>query len=158
MGKKQVLAPLGINSSTGQHHTELSGVGGIWTDNRPDAWVQYDLGGLQKVGGVGIKFDSKDTIYRFSVQTSPDGLGYSNVLTGRKSVKKEGIVEYKFVPKLTRFIRLIIHENNTPDTTKAAIDVFQVLGGTGGKGKGKAKKAKANLKVKKVKKKVKRNW
>lgn len=143
MAKQTVIQPIGINSSTGQHHSALNAAdGGLWIDNRIDAWIQYDLGSVQKVSGVNIGFDNPTQItYNFTLDVSKDGLGYVEVIDDKTSSKKAGVQKFAIRPKDARFVRLCIHDNNNPaDPHKAAIDIFEVIAGVGGKKKTTTKK------------------
>lgn len=128
MTKETTIPPTGISSSTGQHHSELQNVGGVWVDNRENAWIRYDLGAPAQVNVVGISFDQADTIrYTFSIEVAPeDGSSWTPVIVNRVSAKGLGVKQYKFRPHEARFVKMMVHDNNSADRFRAAIDLFQV--------------------------------
>ena len=155
MVNTKILTPVAISSSTGQHHSALSAgaEGAVWVDNRPDAWIQYDLGSPLKVGSVNVGFGEVGTgaakrKYLVSVRTSVDGIGFTPALQNKKSSGKPiGKERFAFKPRTARYVQLVIHSNSDiADPYRASVDVFEVLPS------GAAVKTKAKRTVKKQKK------
>jgi uncharacterized protein YjdB len=88
-------------------------------------WIQFDLGEVQTVGGVGLswfKGDVRNTY--FDIQLSLDGTVWTQVFTGKSSGITNELEVYGFTDTDARFIRIVGHgntQNNFTSVTEAAV-------------------------------------
>lgn len=121
---------VGVRSSTGQHHSTLldSNLSTLWIDSKPDAWIELDLGQTtQKFNELSVVFgDYINRCYQYSIFTSTDQVNWNKVLSSNSS-KGVAFTVADFDTKEDRYVKLVIHENDSPQPTKAQVAFIEVL-------------------------------
>jgi hypothetical protein len=86
-----------------------------WSANGDGQWIRYDLGAMRRVAQVRIGFYQGNTRRnRFDLQTSPDGMSWTNALTNVQSAGntlQEEIFEFPDVD--AQYVRYLGHGNTT---------------------------------------------
>lgn len=125
------LVPIvNFRSSSGQHHSELrdTSFDTFWTDTRNDAWIEIDLGSKRRYNLLQIVFGSGlDRRYHFSVwkEDAPD-YPAERIFDGH-SKRSAQLTSYDLKDSESQFIRIVIHENDSAQSTKAQVSYIEVL-------------------------------
>src|ERR1051326_3392649 len=125
------LVPIvNIRSSSGQHHSELrdNSFSTFWSDTRQDAWIELDFGSVRKYNLLQLVFGEGLTRnYHFSVwrEDAPDSMS-ERIFDGH-SKKTSQLASYDLKESESQFLRIVIHENNSEQPTKAQIAYIEVL-------------------------------
>jgi beta-glucanase (GH16 family) len=103
-----------------------------WSASGDGQWIRYDLGSVQTVGYVKIAFYSGNTRQaRFDLQTSTDGISWSNALTNATSSGTTTSEQtFDFADRSARYVRYLGHGNSVNTWNSLyEVSLFATCGG-----------------------------
>lgn len=101
-----------------------------WSNLGKGSWIDYDLGSQKSVAGVSVAWhQGASRTNNFSISTSPDGMAYTTVYTGKSSGTTVNAETYAFNPHTTRRVRITVNGNSLNDW--ASIAEARVCAGPG---------------------------
>ncbi|RKH09232.1 carbohydrate-binding protein [Corallococcus praedator] len=92
-----------------------------WSSLGKGQWIDYDLGSTKAVGAISIAWHQGNTrANTFTVSTSPDGMTYTQVYSGKSSGTTTAAETYKFTSLNTRRVRVYVQGNTVNDWASIA--------------------------------------
>src|SRR5882672_312612 len=111
------LASVGVVASANDgnvpQNTLDNGLATRWSAQGDGQWIQYDLGALAALNGMGIAWFVGDTrIAYFDIAVSLDNVVWTKVFSGQSGGQTLQLESYTFSTASARYIRIVGHGNN----------------------------------------------